>query len=213
MSFRPDDRYSFTLSNLERGTQQRQNQQAYEEETNAAAVAGVVGVEALKDHHPAPARLKPARSCGSCMVTAWAFFSFVGLCVLGLQALLVHSMDDDGSSRRHIGRDQSVDAHLEFGLWESIGEVTALQLQVSVSMALGVRANDNDVKIVEKPNHFFDLVVDHATTEELDFVESGAFLEHLNGQLTVYNGRAVMSVPPRLRRVHPIAINSTALLV
>ena len=77
-----------------------------------------------------------------------------------------------------------------------------MQLQVSVSMALGVRAEDDDIKVVVEDNFFYRITVDHATHEEVDYISTEAFINKLNEQLSYYGGVGVLSKPPRLLKNH-----------
>ena len=79
--------------------------------------------------------------------------------------------------------------------------MTPLQLQVAISMALGVRAEDDDVSVKVDENYFFDVSVQHATIEEAEYAGSETFLAKLNAHLLHYGGQAVLSHPPKLHKV------------
>jgi len=102
----------------------------------------------------------------------------------------------DAAFERRVARDEKIHDQIRFGVWDSHRAVTQLQLQVSVSVALGVRAADGDVVVVAEDNFFFKVTVDHATIEELEYIASTAFFDRLNIQLNYYDGFGVLSKPP-----------------
>jgi hypothetical protein len=110
---------------------------------------------------------------------------------------------EEDALERRIARDDSVSDYVLFGVWDSHVAITPLQLQVAVSMALGVRAADDDVHVVADEQSFFEVRVEHATAEECDYIASPNFLVKLNLQLTHYGGSAVLSRPPRLHKPMP----------
>jgi hypothetical protein len=221
MSIRPaDERISFVLSDLQRGQQRRRAPVDDIESRSAAAVAGVVdGFDEHRSersersdrsdfdrtrvdaHREPPPRLKARRPCCTTLMMLWFCSLLVFAGFFAIQATTLHAEESRGIDRR-LARDSSIRDVVEFGVWDARGQVTALQLQVSVSVALGVRAADDDVHILENDNHFFRIHVDHATIEETEYLASEGFLERLNEQLTNYDGRAVLSVPPTLRKNH-----------
>jgi len=254
-SCRPDERISFTLSELSRERQTPRRRTQVDEEfavRSAAAVAGYDSEAAIRDEEAAlrvdahrPPKLK-SRSCFSsisaCFVAIWAIgcvFTFLTLILLQLSSAsggsgglggmsgssgmsgmsgmsgssgmsassashLFWPWDDSGGassngpSQHRLVRDTTIKDRLEFGLWDSRQRVTKLQLQVAVSLALGVRADDDDVSVELKENHFFDVEVQHATAEEEDFVSSIEFLQRLNMHVGVYDGQMVVSKPAKL---------------
>ena len=107
----------------------------------------------------------------------------------------------DSALERRIARDSTIKDQLVFGVWDSRHSITKLQLQVAISMALGVRADDGDVEVAADESFFFNVRVEHATVEEVDFVASDAFVDRLNVQLAHYGGAGVVSKPPRLVKV------------
>jgi hypothetical protein len=109
---------------------------------------------------------------------------------------------DDRAAERRIARDSSIKDRVEFGIWDSRRSITPMQLQVSVSMALGVRAEDDDINIKIEDNSFFEITVQHATQEEVDYISTETFIDKLNGQLSYYGGLGVLSKPPRLLKNH-----------
>ena len=64
-----------------------------------------------------------------------------------------------------------------------------------------VCADDGDIDVVEKENFFFEITVDHATVEEVEFIASPAFIARLNQQMSFFGGFPVLSKPPRLVKV------------
>jgi hypothetical protein len=216
MSFRPAERLSFVLSEVKRDEQQQKQRQRkpFEDvESSAAAVAGSLGhfadapstthVDAARE---APPKLKPRRTACSMLLWLWCFISVVVVTGLAMQtAMLYHSDAEDSKLTRRLARDSTVKAVVVFGVWDSMGAVTPLQLQVSVSVALGVRADDNDVEVEPGEAHFFTIKVQHATLEEADFVNTNTFLERLNAQLETYGGVAVLSRQARLHKNESVA--------
>ena len=190
----------------------------------AAAAAGVNGFDLEEgdsnhyvDARRGPPKLKPRRGCCWVAVTLWAAMGIVFL-VFAFQ-LHIHSslfsVDESATLERRLARDESIRDELSFGVWDSQRSVTPLQLQVAVSMALGVRAEDDDIRVVSDENSFFKIEIKHATIEEAEFVASDAFISKLNTQLMHYNGNAVLSHPPKLKKnarrevVEPSALNSS----
>ena len=206
------DRISFTLSNLNHERGRRRLQPDDDLERPAAAVAGVVdGIDAgpttrvEASREPPPTLKPPRRPCFTLLTALWT----MSLCVAGsffcVHEMLIH-IEADRVSDRHLVRDATIRDVVEFGVWDSRLAVSSLQLQVSVSMAVGVRADDGDVAVQQHDNHFFVVRVDHATAEETDFLGSAAFLERLNDQLQNYGGLAVLSIQPQLKRNHTTVV-------
>jgi len=90
-------------------------------------------------------------------------------------------------------RNESVTDSAQIGLWDSQRAITKLQLQVAVSLALGVRSLDDDIHVRERESHFFTVVVDHTDTDELSFMKSSRFLNLLNVHLAPFGGLCVVS--------------------
>lgn len=202
MSMRPTERVSFVLSNIERDQCQRRPVQDVESRS-AAAVAGSLGHFDGGTHVDAsnepPPKLQPRRTACSIMMVLWCLLSVIVVVGLVLQATLLHRGDEEESKlARRLARDPSVTTSASFGIWDSKGVITPLQLQVSVSVALGVRSEDEDVRVVAGEAHFFTISVQHATLEEVDFANTDVFLDRLNTQLENYGGVGVLSRQARL---------------
>jgi len=90
-------------------------------------------------------------------------------------------------------RNESITDRASIGLWDSQRAITKLQLQVAVSLALGVRSLDDDIHVQEKESHFFAVVVDHTDEEELSFMKGPRFLNLLNNHLAPFGGVCVVS--------------------
>ena len=110
--------------------------------------------------------------------------------------------NSDPVIERRIARDETILDRVVFGIWDSRRAVTPMQLQVSVSMALGVRADDGDIQIKIEDNCFYEIFVEHATNEEVDYISTELFLTRLNHQLSYYDGFAVLSKPPKLLKIN-----------
>lgn len=219
MSIRPGDRVSFTLSGLSREQQNTRRRTPGEDlaAKSAAALAGACAdVEApvyeeedrgvfadtrVDTKREAPPRLKGKRTFCTTLVTVWTICTIcvaVGLVVQLLGAHVFDQLDSDNEFERRLARDETIRDKVFFGVWDSRRAVTQLQLQVSVSMALGVRASDGDIRIDAEDNYFFEVEVDHATVEEVEYIASPKFVDRLNAQLNYYGGVGVLSKPPRL---------------
>jgi hypothetical protein len=153
-------------------------------------------------HRVRPVRLQ-GRSC-LCVAMAGLWATFVVLFVILALAQSNHVrmfdpriVDEPGLEKR-LARDGTIRDTLKFGIWDSQRIVTPLQLQVAISMALGVRAEDDDVDVRVDENYFFEVVVQHATIEEVEYAASDTFLSKLNVHLLHYGGNAVLSRPPKL---------------
>ena len=103
------------------------------------------------------------------------------------------------NARAAVKRDDSIKDSIIFGIWDSKQSITPLQLQVAISMTLGVRVEDEDVTVKPQQNrHFFEVKVEHATQEELVHIESEMFLASLNVHLVQFGGNSVITHSPRL---------------
>jgi len=58
-------------------------------------------------------------------------------------------------------RDESIFEYITFGVWDSHMVITSLQLQVAVSIALSVRAFDEDISVTRQDDFFFDVKIEH----------------------------------------------------
>ena len=101
---------------------------------------------------------------------------------------------------RRIVRDDSILDFVAFGIWDSHVSITPLQLQVAVSLALGARTLDDDIHVNADGESFFNIVVDHATTEEVEFIASTTFITTLNTQMSFYGAHGVLCKAPKLHR-------------
>lgn len=223
-----NEQISFVLSDLQRHSQQSiANEAAMRRRTDdarsaAAAAAGACNAssefdgdveQATDETHTrvdarrVPARLKQ-RSCFSTLAGMWILISTVFAALFLVQLVvtmhpgLLEGESTDHGLERRLARDSTIRDRCTFGIWDSRGAITQLQLQVGVSMALGVRAADDDVHVDADENYFFHVAVDHATIEEAEFVGSHIFVEKLNAQLGHYGGFGVLSKPPRLLKNH-----------
>ena len=128
--------------------------------------------------------------------------------VLQLLPTSLHADPAAQANARAVKRDESIKDSIHFGVWDSKQSVTPLQLQVAISMALGVRVEDEDIAVTPQTNrHFFEVRVDHGTQEELAHIESDVFLASLNSHLVQFNGNAVVTHSPRLVKAdqeHPV---------
>ena len=153
-------------------------------------------------HRVRPVRLQ-GRSC-LCVAMAGLWTTFVVLFVILALAQSSHvrmfdpRISDEPGLEKRLARDGTIKDTLKFGIWDSQRTVTPLQLQVAISMALGVRAEDDDVDVRVDENYFFEVVVRHATIEEVEYSASDTFLSKLNVHLSHYGGNAVLSHPPKL---------------
>ena len=202
-----DERISFVLSDLQRGNQRRRALNEVDiESRSAAAVAGAYErfEDGLSPTHvdvqrEPPPKLRGRRPCCTTLAVLWCVATSVAASLFLLQAVAVHGEESANHGlERRLARDGSIRAAVRFGIWDSKAAITPLQLQVSISVALGVRADDDDIDVREESNHFFVIVVQHATVEESEYIGSSQFLAQLNEQLENYGGSAVLSRPPAL---------------
>ena len=226
-----NEQISFVLSDLQRHGQpsmtnevpiRRRNDDARSVAAAAAAAAGVCNVSELEadveqaatdagqtrvDARRVPLKLKQ-NSCFSTLAGVWMLISVVFAALFLVQiAMTMHpglleSVGTEHGLERRLARDITIRDRCTFGIWDSRGAITQLQLQVGVSMALGVRADDDDVHVDADENYFFHVAVEHATIEEAEFVASKLFADKLNAQLSHYGGIGVLSKPPRLLKNH-----------
>ena len=147
-----------------------------------------------------PPRLKPRRSCCFTIMGLWVLLVACAGTVICVQIYHTHVRDaeDALAFERRVARDETIKDGLEFGIWDSMSKITPLQLQVAISLALGVRADDGDVHVTEQENSFFVIRVDHATVEESDFINSDVFVSSLNTHTLHYDGKCVLSKRARL---------------
>lgn len=211
MSIQPDERISFVLSNLSREDKRTRRRATPEEFASAAAVAGACtesdDIEVANDTRVDAKRklpkLRPNRMFCSTLVGMWTFFTLLGSGSLIFQLKSNRFFETkDPVVERRITRDETIVDRLVFGIWDSKHSSTPMQLQVSVSMALGVRANDGDIEIKVEDNFFYEIYIEHATSEEVDYISTDTFLTRLNQQLSYYEGFAVLSKPPKLLKVN-----------
>lgn len=119
--------------------------------------------------------------------------------MLGLLPAALHEDAATSTDNRAVRRDETVRDHAELGLWDSQQRATPLQMQVALSQALGVRADDEDVSVAAQQNrHFFEIHVQHATQEEVVFMDTPVFLASLNAHLSQFGASAVVTHSPRL---------------
>lgn len=213
MSLRPEERISFKISELSREHQQQQHTQQrrrghddFALRTAAAAAGAIRDVEAADGaeevKREGPPKLKSRRAFCS-LLTLWTVFTVCFAAVFLVQALSarLETVSVDEALERRLARDSTIKDKVAFGVWDSRTSITQLQLQVAISMALGVRADDGDITIHVEDNSFFEIEVDHATIEEVEYISSSTFLERLNFHMSQFGGLGVLSKPPRLKKV------------
>jgi hypothetical protein len=147
-----------------------------------------------------PPKLRQRRSCCcSALVSLWWLLASLVTIGVVVQLAIVHAgVRTTSEVESRVSRDAGSKAQLAFGLWDSRKTATPLQLQVSVSIALGSRAFDEDVRVIAEDSNFFFVTVDHATIEESEFVNSQLFIDRVNEQLEQFGGLTVLSKGPRL---------------
>lgn len=138
-----------------------------------------------------------------CLVPAilvWSLYSFFPETIMPFLPFLARDVDGIlDANARAVRRDETIRDAVELGLWDSQQRATPLQLQVALSQALGVRAEDEDVHVTTQQNlHFFEIRIDHGTQEECVYIDSVAFLTSLNTHLAQFSATAVVTHSPRL---------------
>lgn len=114
------------------------------------------------------------------------------------------------ADNRAVTRDATIQDHAELGLWDSQQRATPLQMQVALSQALGVRVEDEDVRVTPQQNrHFFEIKIDHATQEEIVYMESQVFLASLNAYLAQFGACGVLTHSPRLLKTDVSKMTNT----
>lgn len=227
MSIRPDERISFVLSDLSRqqnGAQNAARRRGCDDFTTRSAAAAVVGATGAAGDFSAdlespsnrdddacvrvdakrPPRLRSRRAFCMTLVGIWTTVTLIVAVMLVMQVASSRYFDmstSDSALERRLARDSTIRDTAEFGIWDSRRVVTPLQLQVVVSMALGVRAADDDVHVTAEDNFFYVVSVQHATVEEVEFIGSTGFINRLNTHLEPYGGLAVISKPPKLVKI------------
>jgi hypothetical protein len=203
MSSRPanESQVNEVLSSLRRSGAVEEGFPARRRATECDAAVGVAISEDPEEKRPPKLRERP--SCCWILLSLWGVFMIfviASFCFqMQIHRILFPAFDD--ALERRLARDESIKDVLSFGIWDSERQLTKLQLQVALSMALGVRAEDDDISVESEENYFFLVKVEHATIEEMEFVGSEAFVARLNTQLEHFNGNAVLSHPPKLNRV------------
>ena len=167
---------------------------------NDIELATQVDTTLYVDGFAPPPKLKPRRSCCLTITFVWALVVCVVVFVVSIEIYDVHraAIEEAKQFEKRVARDFSIHERVAFGVWDREGRLTPLQLQVGVSMALGVRASDDDVHITQLENAFFGVSVEHGTTEEVDFVNSDGFIASLNEHLEHYEASCVLSQGARL---------------
>ena len=124
--------------------------------------------------------------------------------VLGLLPASLRTDPSLAADQRAVKRDGSIRDYCDLGVWDSQQKATPLQMQVALSQALGVRADDEDVSVTAQQNrHFFEIRIDHATQEEVVFIDSAVFLASLNTHLSTFGASAVVTHTPKLVKADP----------
>lgn len=220
MSRRPD--FAFTLDDFRRDDSTRKRATSSLQSGGTAIADEFSSASDLLPHHDDDADSKkdqlPKLPNGSnnrlCCLLACSFFT---CCCLGPAALVgaayvlapdavlsmlpasVRTDPDAQANNRAVKRDESIPDHCELGIWDSQQHATPLQMQVALSLALGVRVDDEDVSVMAQQNrHFFEIKISHATQEEVVYIESPVFLASLNAHLTQFGAQAVLTHSPKL---------------
>ena len=144
------------------------------------------------DVYDEPPKLQQRRSFGCCFC-CFVLAVGVSLLLIGVHHLNLENAAERRVFEQRVMRDGSLTDTLHFGIWERSSKMTRLQLQVALSIALSVRAEDEDVHVKQLQNSFFQVVVDHATREERDLVNSESFFETLNQEAALFGGECVLS--------------------
>ena len=217
------EQISFVLSNLKReAAQQQQQQQQHGRVPRRRAVPGE-GVDGGGDGPDAcdiengeghtdsdiifvdgvaqrPPKLRQRRSCCVTITLMWSMIVIAAVFVVIVELYHMHSstIEEKRLIEKRVARDDGVKDRAGFGVWDQQSRLTPLQLQVAVSLALGVRANDDDVHVTKMENFFFAVSVEHATGEEIDYINGETFIETLNEHVEHYEALCVISQRARL---------------
>lgn len=131
--------------------------------------------------------------------------------MLGMLPAALREDPAESTDNRAVRRDETIRDHAELGLWDSQQHATPLQMQVALSQALGVRAADEDVSVVAQQNrHFFEIHIQHATQEEVVFIDTPVFLASLNAHLSQFGASAVVTHSPKLVKADSIGNRATS---
>lgn len=144
---------------------------------------------------PPPARLNTSRHFCFALLVLWS------VCTMLLFFYSTSTMEMFQPPLRILEeRDETVHDVLFFGLWDSKRALTPLQLQVGISLTLGTRTIDEDIRVVPLEDYFFEVSVQHGSVVELETVLSPQFVLSLNKNLVPFGGQVVLSRQPRLRK-------------
>lgn len=148
-----------------------------------------------------PPTLTPRRrSCGCTLTILGVSLSLLFLTLIALESPFIAFENSRIQSRMRSApyrKDHPpvrIPDPIIIGLWDENKMVTALQLIVCISLALGI--NEEHVSIVNEGSHFFLVTVVHEGSWVLEAVnseESVAFLDALNVQSRRFGARMVVS--------------------
>jgi len=148
---------------------------------------------------PPPAALPRRSGCACSLVCLAATGCLVFGAVLLVEVPLITGMDSPLARSRRAGMprglvDKPVPGKaVHFGLWDSRGRLSPLQLTVVVSMAL--QLEDWRVHVAEEPGkpRFFHVEVDNESDELAEAVNAPSFAETLNAQALSSDAEIVVS--------------------
>lgn len=152
-----------------------------------------------------PTRRGPSCACSLACVAVLGCVAFLACVALEVSYV---NLDLGGGAatalqrRREFAKHMRMQQHklgtsappVHVGLWDEHGAMTPLQLNVALSLALGV--DEQSVKVADKGSHFFDVTILGEGEWLLDTLNSGpegTFFKILNAQAVVFGAKLVMS--------------------
>ena len=135
----------------------------------------------------------PARKprCALTCIAAACCFCFYSVLLLEMPALKLGSEDE--FSRRRLRDPQQL---VEFGLWDEATTISRLQLTVVLAMTL--KADEETVHVAALEDHFFCVRVVEGEWLIAAMNEDGRLLSRLNRNARIFGAKLVVSHPARL---------------
>ena len=100
---------------------------------------------------------------------------------------LIHARNDAAGA----AADAAAAGKVRFGLWDSSGHISRLQLTVALSMAIDI--DETKVHVTVEESHFFSIEVDSASWLVAAINGDADFLTALNAQASVFDAHLVVS--------------------
>ena len=163
-----------------------------EEEFRARHKQDEAGAGAHGDPPSIP-RPRYACLCAVCCLSCLSCASFVVLAVFHARAAVPFERTAVRRETALASRPPETGRVVEFGAWDSANRLSALQLKLGISMAIGNGLHEEEIHVLDRGSYFFDATLDRGGESLAAAINDPSFIASVNEQLAPFGGAAVLT--------------------